>query len=163
MSSISPQVHLLRNFPPTRKHVFCLNKNISIVSELRSCSENSKYYPMNVINFKLQIGVDWVSVLVFCKRYKYFEKMCVKLFQHFAPKQPRVFARYVWRNALYIEFLFSLQLEKNSFRNFPPTRKHILFLNKNVSQIREYYMNVYFQRVPSTTVWTLQVKNTKIF
>ena len=25
----------------------------------------------------------------------------------------------------------------------PPTPKHILFLNKNISPIREYYMNVY--------------------
>ena len=42
---------------------------------------------------------------------------------------------------------------------FPPrTRKHILFLNKNISLVREYYMKVYTQRVASTTVWTLQVK-----
>ena len=25
---------------------------------------------------------------------------------------------------------------------YPPTRKHILFLNKNILQIRKYYMNV---------------------
>ena len=44
--------------------------------------------------------------------------------------------------------------------NSPPprTRKHILFLNKNISLVREYYMKVYTQRVASTTVWTLQVK-----
>ena len=40
----------------------------------------------------------------------------------------------------------------------PRTRKHILFLNKNISLVREYYMKVYTQRVASTTVWTLQVK-----
>ena len=40
----------------------------------------------------------------------------------------------------------------------PPTRKHILFLNKNISLVREYYMNVYTYRIASTTVWTLQVK-----
>ena len=39
----------------------------------------------------------------------------------------------------------------------PPTRKYILFLNKNISQIRDY-MNVYTERIVSTTVWTLQVK-----
>ena len=43
---------------------------------------------------------------------------------------------------------------------FPPprTRKHILFLNKNISLVREFYMKVNTQRVASTTVWTLQVK-----
>ena len=46
----------------------------------------------------------------------------------------------------------------------PRTRKHILFLNKNISLVREYYMKVYTQRVASTTVWTLQVKKiTKMF
>ena len=34
------------------------------VSELRSCGENSKYYPMNVIDIQLQVVVSWVSVLV---------------------------------------------------------------------------------------------------
>ena len=43
----------------------------------------------------------------------------------------------------------------------PPTRKHILFLNKNISLIREYYMNVYTYRIVSTTAWTLQVLKKK--
>ena len=34
------------------------------VSELRSSGENSKYYPMNVIDIQLQVGVSWVFVLV---------------------------------------------------------------------------------------------------
>ena len=45
-------------------------------------------------------------------------------------------------------------LGQNSFRTmclippgtpcceFPPTRKHVLFLNKNLSLVKEYYMNV---------------------
>ena len=41
---------------------------------------------------------------------------------------------------------------------YPPTRKHILFLNENISLIREYYMNVNTYRIVSTTVWTLQAK-----
>ena len=48
--------------------------------------------------------------------------------------------------------------------NYPPppnTKVHfdILFLNKNISLIREYYINVNTWRIVSTTVLTLQAKN----
>ena len=47
--------------------------------------------------------------------------------------------------------------------NFPPTRKHILFLNKNISLIREYYMNVNTQGIFFTIVLILQAKKYHYF
>ena len=43
-----------------------------------------------------------------------------------------------WKKGPYVQFPPLVHL----VANLPPTRKHILLLNKNISLIREYYINV---------------------
>ena len=47
--------------------------------------------------------------------------------------------------------------------NFPPTRKQILFLNKNISLIREHYMKEILRGLPLQLFGHFRQKNTLIF